>query len=117
MKALLASLLFLSACASGINAYAFPGGYIVITRGMVQFLAEGDQALFVLRHEECHYLLGHAGKRVTVREVEADLCAVDWLKNNGGDPLAAIRFFDSLISERAKAEIATRRAAILEHLQ
>ncbi len=53
----------------GTNAFAFPGGFVYITRGMLAFLNSEAQLAAVLGHEIGHVAAGHAverGKRLGI---------------------------------------------------
>jgi Zn-dependent protease with chaperone function len=57
----------------GVNAFSHPGGYIYLTRGLLDFIGEGDDfALeFVLAHEIAHLDFQHALKIAAARSAEA----------------------------------------------
>src|SRR6266545_248928 len=42
------------------NAFALPGGYLYITRGLVALTSESSELAAVLSHEMAHVLLNHA---------------------------------------------------------
>lgn len=42
-----------------INAFATPGGYVLVTRGLVRLLESEDELAFVLAHEISHVLRKH----------------------------------------------------------
>ena len=42
-----------------INAYATPGGLVLVTEGMLRFLADEDELAFILGHELAHVELDH----------------------------------------------------------
>ena len=56
-----------------VNAFSHPGGYIYVTRGLLDFIGEGDDfALeFVLAHEIAHVDFQHALKIASARSAEA----------------------------------------------
>ncbi len=54
------------------NAFALPGGYLYITRGLVALTAESSELAAVLSHEMAHVLLNHALERAKVVE-QADI--------------------------------------------
>jgi len=49
--------------AGGINAFAVPGGYIYVTRGLLGFLNSEAQLAAVLGHEIAHISARHHGRR------------------------------------------------------
>jgi predicted Zn-dependent protease len=55
-----------------INAFALPGGYIYITRGILPFLADEAQLAGVLGHETGHVTARHAAQQYT-RSAGAEL--------------------------------------------
>ena len=55
-----------------INAFALPGGYIYITRGILPFLADEAQLAGVLGHETGHVTARHAAQQYT-RSTGAEL--------------------------------------------
>ena len=44
---------------SGVNAFAAPGGYILITRGLLNLTETEDQLAFILAHEISHVVKRH----------------------------------------------------------
>ena len=54
------------------NAFALPGGYLYITRGLVALTSESSELAAVLSHEMAHVLLNHALERAKVAE-QADI--------------------------------------------
>jgi beta-barrel assembly-enhancing protease len=79
-----------------INAVSCPGGYIVLTRGLLKLLADESELAALLAHEMAHVVAGHAmqtleenkvarqadsafdllSKETKVSEVETDLTAI-----------------------------------------
>jgi predicted Zn-dependent protease len=49
----------------GVNAFAFPGGVVYVTRGMLAYLNSEAQLAGVLGHEIGHVAAGHAVDRST----------------------------------------------------
>jgi predicted Zn-dependent protease len=45
---------------SSVNAFAAPGGFIFVTRGLVSFVKSNDELAFVLGHETTHVAHRHA---------------------------------------------------------
>lgn len=66
---------------SAINAFALPGGHIIITTGMLAFLQNESELAAVLGHEVSHVDLGHCVERYQY-QVQA--------RKFGGVPLAAM---------------------------
>lgn len=58
------TLMFRASAAFGANAFAFPGGTIVITDDMVNAAADDDEILAVLAHEIGHVERRHASRRI-----------------------------------------------------
>ncbi len=46
------------------NAFALPGGFVFITRGLVDLCGADDELAFVLAHEMAHIIRGHAMHRI-----------------------------------------------------
>jgi beta-barrel assembly-enhancing protease len=53
---------------SAVNAFALPGGFVVVNRGLLESARSGDEIAGVLGHEIQHALLRH-GTRRTLREM------------------------------------------------
>jgi hypothetical protein len=90
-----------------INAFAAPGGYIVIFKGLVDFAESGDELAGVLAHE-----MGHVNRRhPTERWVQfITLGAVsDALVGGSGAGAATARTAELMISRRGRARDAQRR--------
>jgi predicted Zn-dependent protease len=71
-----------------VNAFAAPGGYVFITKGLLAQMNSEAELAGVLAHEISHVLRKHhlqAIKKGARTELLADL-ANDALKNNGADP-------------------------------
>jgi len=52
------------------NAFALPGGYIFVTRGLMQLCqVDQDEIGFVLAHEMAHVVLGHAIDRMMTQSL------------------------------------------------
>jgi len=47
------------------NAFALPGGYVYVTRGLLVYLNSEDELAFVLAHEIGHVAARHAVQRIT----------------------------------------------------
>ena len=55
-----------------VNAFALPGGYLYVTRGLIALTTESSELAAVLSHEMAHVLLNHALERAKVVE-QADI--------------------------------------------
>jgi predicted Zn-dependent protease len=53
------------------NAFALPGGYLYLTRGLVALTDESSELAAVISHEMAHVLLNHALERAKVAEQAA----------------------------------------------
>lgn len=60
----------------GVNAFAFPGGYIYINRGLLAYLNSEDQLAAVLAHELGHITARHAVKQSTAKTAMSVLSVV-----------------------------------------
>ena len=59
------SFRFSIAASSDINAFALPGGFVYITQGLFEQIAdEHDEIAFVLAHEMMHVVLKHPMNRI-----------------------------------------------------
>ena len=54
------------------NAFALPGGYLYVTRGLIALTDDSSELAAVLSHEMAHVLLNHAVERAKVAE-QADI--------------------------------------------
>ena len=54
------------------NAFALPGGYLYVTRGLIALTNESSELAAVISHEMAHVLLNHALDRAKVVE-QADI--------------------------------------------
>lgn len=73
-----------------INAFASPGGYIVLTRGMLQHLHSEAELAAVLAHEIAHVLQRHhlqAIRKAAGANLTGDLISLGLEKKKGGDPV------------------------------
>jgi len=87
-----------------INAFASPGGHILVTRGLLRKVQSEDELAAVLAHEIAHVALKHGlasvqGARVT--QIAAEF-AIDAGKATGGEIAAFTSSFGDSISELAK---------------
>lgn len=85
-----------------VNAFAAPGGLVLVSRGLLRCCKTEDALAAVLAHEVGHVELGHAMKQISKGRF-TDLVAIgatEGLKNFGGDNLAkAGEIFDGTISD------------------
>lgn len=75
-----------------VNAFAAPGGLIVVTRGMVQCCQNEDELAAVLAHEICHVTLKHGLSAIKQsRLTEAfTIIGAETAKQVGGEELASL---------------------------
>jgi len=91
-----------------INAFATPGGFILISRGLMRCCTSEDALAGVLAHEVGHVQLGHGmaairGSRYTAL---GKIAGVELAKNLGGEQLAqAAEVFDGAIGDILKQMI------------
>lgn len=78
------------------NAYALPGGNIIVTDALLQELKDPDSLLFVLGHE-----LGHFQNRDHLKKLGRDLVMTKLLKWTLGPGVASVFARFSLIYSRA----------------
>lgn len=87
-----------------INAFASPGGHILVTRGLLGKVQSEDELAAVLAHEIAHISLGHGlasvqGARIT--QIASEF-AISAGHASGGDIAAFTSAFGDSISELAK---------------
>ena len=58
-----------------INAFALPGGYIYITRGLLALLSSEAELAGVLGHELAHVIARHGAQRLSRMKAEERFCA------------------------------------------
>jgi len=83
-----------------VNAFALPGGYIFVNRGLVERAADGQEVAGVLAHEMQHVVRRHGidnlareiGLRIIVYAVAADAAAVQRLAAANAAGLASMSF-------------------------
>jgi predicted Zn-dependent protease len=68
------------------NAFALPGGYLYVTRGLIALTSDSSELAAVISHEIAHVLLNHALERARVVE-QADI--VDRVADVLSDPDAS----------------------------
>jgi predicted Zn-dependent protease len=83
-----------------VNAFAAPGGFIFVTRGMLRLCTSEEEAAAVLAHEIAHVELAHGLKAVKQSRLTTALTilAVEGAKSAGGGRLAEVTsaFEDSI---------------------
>ncbi|MDP2791128.1 MAG: M48 family metalloprotease [Rectinemataceae bacterium] len=87
-----------------VNAFASPGGHVLVTRGLLRLATSEDELAAFLAHEVAHIALGHGlasvqGARITQI---ASTYAIDAGNASGGDVGAFTAVFGDSISELAK---------------
>ena len=73
-----------------INAFALPGGYIYINRGLMSYLTSEAQLAAVLSHEIAHVTQRHGSRRrdqATLGNIAAFVASVALLNGNIGDAI------------------------------
>jgi Zn-dependent protease with chaperone function len=83
-----------------VNAFALPGGYIFVNRGLVERAADGHEVAGVLAHEMQHVLLRHGienlareiGLQIIVYSIAGDASAVARLAAANAAGLASMSF-------------------------
>jgi predicted Zn-dependent protease len=91
-----------------INAFAAPGGLILVSRGLLRCCKSEDALASVLAHEVAHVQLGHGmgairGSRYTSL---GKIAGVELAKNLGGEQLAqAAEIFDGTVGDIMKKMI------------
>ena len=85
-----------------INAFAAPGGFIFLSRGMVRLCRTEDDLAAVLAHEVGHVELQHALRAIKSSRLTSALTtlAMEGAKNFGGEQLAQLtQAFEGSISD------------------
>ena len=87
-----------------VNAFATPGGHILVARGLLRLAENEDELAAVLAHEIAHIALGHGlasvqGARIT--QIASNY-AIDAGNASGGDIAVFTAVFGDSISELAK---------------
>lgn len=87
-----------------VNAFASPGGHILVTRGLLRKVQSEDELAAVLAHEIAHVALGHGLASVQGARLAqiASEFAIDAGKATGGEIAAFTSAFGDSISELAK---------------
>lgn len=69
------------------NAMALPGGYIFVTKGLLEFVQDDDELAAVIGHE-CGHVVGRHGMSHIKHQIVASLL-ISYIGNKGGDYAAA----------------------------
>lgn len=81
-----------------INAYSAPGGYIFVTRGALQLMADESELAAVLAHEIAHVTERHIVKEFNIQASEdSPVSAFARFIGGGGDPAKA--FFNQAVDK------------------
>jgi predicted Zn-dependent protease len=86
--------------AEEVNAFALPGGYVFVNRGLIQRASDGDEVAGVLAHELQHVALRHGihnvarqlGTMVAIRALIGDVGAVEQALAGNAASLASMSF-------------------------
>jgi len=75
-----------------VNAFAAPGGLILVTRGMIQCCQSEDELAAVLAHEICHVSLKHGLSAIKQSRLTSafTIIGAETAKQMGGEELAAL---------------------------
>lgn len=85
-----------------INAFAAPGGFIFISRGMLRLCRNEDEVAAVLAHEVGHVQLAHALRAIKTSRLTSafTILAAEGAKNYGGEALSQLtQQFEGSISD------------------
>lgn len=84
-----------------IGAWAYPGGFIVITKGLVNLTETDDELAFILAHELGHQAQGHLDKPI---EKELEQRYKSFLDNKGIDGQGIVAEFTSEIARQKEID-------------
>lgn len=109
---------FMALASDDINAFAAPGGLVLVTRGLLQCCQTEDQLAAVLAHE-----IGHVEKRHGLRAIKTGrlnsaltILATESAKNFGGQNLAEVtQAFDESINDIATTLMNSGYSRTLEY--
>jgi predicted Zn-dependent protease len=95
---------FIALDSAEVNAFASPGGHVLVTRGLLRKVEGEDELAAVLAHEIAHVSLGHGLASVQGARLAqiASEFAIDAGKATGGEIAAFTSAFGDSISELAK---------------
>jgi len=68
-----------------VNAFATPGGYIYINRGLINFLQTEAQLAAVLAHEVAHVTESHSSRQQNASMANSAMAGVLWVLTGSGD--------------------------------
>ena len=94
-----------------VNAFAAPGGLIMVTRGMLSCCENEDELAAVLAHEICHVEKRHGVKAIKQgRLTEAfTIIAAESAKQLGSEELASLtREFEASVGDCSKMRLPSR---------
>lgn len=93
-----------------INAFAAPGGLILVTRGLIRCCKNEDALAAVLAHEVAHIQLGHGMGAIRSSRYTSlgRVVGVELAKNLGGEQLAQVaEIFDETVGDIMKTLVDT----------
>jgi predicted Zn-dependent protease len=93
-----------------INAFAAPGGFILVSRGLIRCCRHEDALAAVLAHEVGHVQLGHGMGAIQASRYTSlgQIAGVEIAKNLGGEQLAqAAQIFDGTVGDIMKKLVDT----------
>jgi predicted Zn-dependent protease len=122
---------------TGMDAYTYPNGYIVLTTGMLDEIRNEDQLAMILAHEMVHYARQHAvafydqsqhhrnpfspaAHRIDVAENQADREGLTILKRAGYCPAEVLVLMSNLmthISDMGASRALDRMTARRRHME
>lgn len=107
---------------SEVNAFALPGGYLFIHRGLLEQASDSDEVAGVLAHEIQHVMLRHgvsnlvrqAGFMILLQALVGDASAVERTVLQSAADLASMSFSREQESEADRTGLALLRRASLD---
>ena len=95
---------FISLSSAEVNAFATPGGHIMIARGLLRLVQSEDELAAVLAHEIAHVALGHGLSSVQGAKIAqiASEFAIDAGNAAGGNAAAFTTVFGDSIADLAR---------------
>ena len=102
--AIYAGYRFFALDSSEVNAFATPGGHILVTRGLLKLVTDEDELAALLAHEIAHVALGHG--LASIHGVRFAQIAADYAMNaglsEGGEAAKFTAIFGESIADLAK---------------